>query len=112
VDDLVLTSHEHSLRMGMHRVSHVSRHEDRWRWKLTMEDGREIIAHYRHPFWLAGAGFTELKRLRPGDWLEGAAPGRVRSVAPHDRGPVVKITVEDAHTYCTRGLLTHNAKPR
>lgn len=112
VGDKVLTNHEHNLFMMPAEVIHVSRHEDRWRWKLTMEDGRELIADRRHMMFRDTYGFCPLNELVAGDWLLGPQPGRVLSVAPHDRGPVVKITVRTAHTYVNRGLLSHNAKPR
>ncbi len=50
--------------------------------------------------------------LRPGDYVEGAAPGEALCVEADEAGaPVVKITVAGAHTCCAEGLLSHNMKP-
>jgi hypothetical protein len=55
--------------------------------------------------------WTEIRHLQPGDKVvqhEGFAV--VKSAAHFDHGPIVKIEVQDAHTYLTEGVLSHNIK--
>jgi hypothetical protein len=78
-------------------------------WRLELEDGRVFVGTHNHRVRTAAA-WVELRHLVPGAQLVGVRPGVVRAVAPAGRGPVVRITVEGAHTYQTCGFLSHNIK--
>jgi hypothetical protein len=57
-------------------------------------------------------GWTELRDIQVGSTLESTDGSDITVVAIEPRGinSVVKITVEDAHTYSTSGILSHNIK--
>jgi hypothetical protein len=52
--------------------------------------------------------WVELQNLTIGTTLEGGLS--VVSTSDAGYGPVVKITVEDTHTYYTLGFVSHNIK--
>lgn len=105
---LVRTYHEHSIQQGDYAVEAVSREESQ-RWLLSLEDGRTVEASFDHRV-RTEAGWVEMRNLSPGDTIFGSDPGVVESIRETDIGPVMRITVTDAHTYLTAGLLSHNAK--
>lgn len=82
------------------------------RWRLTTEDGRVLTATPNHRVRLGNMGWTRLDALRKGDRIDGVNPGTVARVEALDVGTVVKLTVRNAQTYMTKGLVSHNAKPR
>jgi intein/homing endonuclease len=56
-------------------------------------------------------GWIEIESLMPGDVIMAHNKlAVVKYVKPHSFGEVVKITVEDAHTYLTEGFVSHNIK--
>lgn len=106
---LVRTVHETTMEPGVFPVEAVSV-ETADRWRLAMVDGREIIASAPHRLHVEGRGWVQVNELEQGDLISGEVPGMVDEAAPLDHGDVVRITVTDAHTYMTEGLLSHNAK--
>jgi len=79
-------------------------------WTLTMEDGRSLDFAANHRF-LTDFAWLELQVLQPGMQLLGSNPGVVKAVAfKKADAEVVKITIADAHTYQSSGLVSHNAK--
>ncbi|WP_163869603.1 Hint domain-containing protein [Myxococcus eversor] len=107
----VLTQHETSLKLDAYQVAAVQRARAHWH-RLTLEDGRSVVASSLHPLFVDGAGWTALSALRAGDTLLGSRPGRVVGVEAVGEGDVVRLTVHGARTYNVQGLLSHNAKPR
>ncbi|WP_237757811.1 phage tail protein [Anaeromyxobacter sp. PSR-1] len=88
-------------------VVYVSRGElDLYR--LTTEDGRSLRVSVGHQF-MTPSGWALVQDMRPGDEILGQPGGVVASVEPDGRGETCRITVRDAHTYLTDGLLSHNA---
>jgi intein/homing endonuclease len=60
---------------------------------------------------LTEEGWIEIERLMPGDIITSHNKlAVVKYTKPHSFGEVVKITVADAHTYLTEGLVSHNVK--
>jgi hypothetical protein len=55
-------------------------------------------------------GWLEINKMTSGQTVIGQPNGIVASAEPYDQGPVVKITVDQAHTYISQGLLSHNIK--
>ncbi|QDE84469.1 hypothetical protein BHS07_24540 [Myxococcus xanthus] len=107
----VLTMHEHERDGGIFEVTHVSRHQAA-RCTLTMMDGRVLVVTPDHRWRTFERGWTRTDELRPGETVDGVAPGRVARVVPSAAGDVMKITVRFARTYVVQGLLAHNLKPR
>jgi hypothetical protein len=85
--ETVWTQHEHTLEWGAYKVlkSQIVPCDDVW-------EAQGIRASGDHRLWLNG-------------WK------RVRDIgAPSDPAKVVRLTVEDAHTYYSAGVLSHNIK--
>jgi hypothetical protein len=78
-------------------------------WELVLADGRRLTFSGNHRF-MTSDGWTELWTLTTGTMLYGTQPGEVLSISEIGVLPVVKITVGEAHTYETSGLLSHNIK--
>jgi hypothetical protein len=77
----------------------------------------EIVASGGHPFWVAGRGWVNARRLEPGMLLhgvDGAVP--IESVRIEEEGnqPVYNLVVEDFHDYFAgeAHLLLHDITPR
>jgi hypothetical protein len=93
---------------GKHRVEAASTHASP-RLRLTMEDGRELVTSPDH-YLMTTTGWVHTKDLKPAHVIVGQTVGQVRKVEPAEAGPVVKMTIDGAHTYISEGLLSHNAK--
>lgn len=91
VGDRVRTKHEETMRWGSYRVSAVAIVE-RPVFKVRLK-GRELVASEGHRLWVDGA-WVRIETL-------GTEAGTAR---------VVQITVDDAHTYISNGILSHNLK--
>lgn len=105
----VYTRHETTNEWGSYPVSAVEMSEDT-RWEVLLEDGRSFVGSSNHRVH-TGNDWTEINALKAGDKLvQPEGVGIVKSSTKLDHGPVVKITVEDAHTYISEGFLSHNVK--
>lgn len=93
VGDLIHTRHEATLEWGNFPVSAMAVAPDEPLFKAVI-GGKELRGTALHRIWVAGAWHT-LSEL-------GRSAGR---------GDVAKITVTDAHTYISNGILSHNIKP-
>lgn len=109
--DEVFTQREEDLCWGSYKVlaCEVATAD---RWRLELEDGRELVATPNHRLHVEGHGWVELDSLEPGQTLTGLTPGVVHRVSKADHGEVVHVTIEGASTYQTAGLLSHNIKSR
>lgn len=104
----VYTQHETTKEWGEYPVTAVS-FENANRWQVVVDD-TTFVGSANHRM-LTEEGWIEIERLMPGDII--TAHGKlavVKYAKPHSFGEVVKITVADAHTYLTEGLLSHNIK--
>lgn len=77
------------------------------RWTVRLSDRREIVVSPDHPFELA-SGWIRTDELKLGDQILGEEPGIVVSVEPRDIGPVVRLTVNEGHSFSLMGLSSHN----
>ena len=107
VGDVVRTQHEHTLAWGDHPVTHTEIIPNAQRLKIKFED-TEIICSYDHKFFDKVDSWVTAKDVKFRDILSGKV---VKSVEQVESGPVVMITIEDAHTYICQGLLSHNKSP-
>ena len=104
----VYTKHETQNVWGSYKVVSKEMSTDE-RWKVLFDDGTEFAGTYNHRVFTTD--WCEIRNLVPGDKVlkpEGFLT--VVSSTHLDNGDVVKITVEDAHTYLTEGFLSHNVK--
>jgi hypothetical protein len=81
-------------------------------WALTIQGRADLSLSFkeRHRFRTA-RGWTEVQDLVPGDEIMGTNGGIVQSIAQAPDGNVVRITVDQVHSYQTSGLLSSNIKP-
>jgi hypothetical protein len=78
---------------------------------VVFNDGSRIVTSPGHRFLVSGGtGYVPVDELRAGDLIAGRVSKVVKQVTGYEAGDVVKITVRDAHTYVSDGLMSHNAK--
>ena len=106
VGDIVHTQHETTLEWGDHAVSHVSIIPNSKRLKLIF-DTTEIVCSLSHKMYVDNKGWVEAKEIEFNDVISGHT---LKDVLEWETGDVVKITVEEAHTYIAAGLLSHNKR--
>jgi len=105
---LVYTQHETTKEWGEYPVTAVS-FENANRWQVVVDD--TIFVGSANHRMLTEEGWIEIERLMPGDIITSHNKlAVVKYAKPHSFGEVVKITVADAHTYLTEGLVSHNVK--
>ena len=105
----VYTRHETTNEWGVYPVTAMEMGEDN-RWEVVLEDGRIFVGTFNHRV-RTDDNWTEIRNLKIGDKLvQPEGFGIVKSNKELDHGPVVKITVADAHTYISEGFLSHNVK--
>lgn len=106
----VYTKHETTGVWGNYKVTNVTSMED-YRWVVICDDDSKFIGTFNHRF-LTDKGWVELNKLEPNDNIITFDDNKVRvvSVNNYDMGEVIKITVEDAHTYVCENLVSHNVK--
>ena len=108
VGDVIRTQHETTLAWGDHPVTHVSIVHDVPRLKIELGDV-EFVCSLDHKFFKAAGEWVTAKDVVLGDMLSGHT---VRSLTQANVGDVVRITVNEAHTYICEGLLSHNKSPQ
>jgi hypothetical protein len=105
----VYTRHEITNEWGVYPVTAMEMGEDE-RWEVALEDGRTFVGTFNHRVH-TGDDWTEIRNLKAGDKLvQPDGFGIVKSSKHLDHGPIVKITVDKAHTYISEGFLSHNMK--
>ena len=108
IGDVIRTQHETTLAWGDHPVTHVSIVPNVPRLKIELGDVK-FVCSLDHKFFKAAGEWVTAKDVVFGDMLSGHT---VRSLTQADVGDVVRITVDDAHTYICEGLLSHNKSPQ
>lgn len=107
VGDIVRTQHEDTLEWGEHKVTYVHIKESE---KLILTfDHTEFVCSTTHKFYVEGKGWIEVNQMEIGDFVIGLDQShKLLEVKEGTYGDVVVIQVEDAHTYISEGLLSHN----
>lgn len=106
VGDIVKTKHEDGLEDTVANV-YQKKIYDSTRVKATIGD-KEIICSHGHRFYVDNKqAFIAVKDLENGDILSGK---EFTLLEEYSNGPVVKISVENAQTYISEGILSHNIK--
>ena len=107
VGDVVRTQHEDTLEWGEHEVTYVQI-KDSEKLVLTF-DHIEFICSTSHKFYVEGKGWTEVNQMEIGDFVIGLDQSHeLLEVKEGTYGEVVVIQIEEAHTYISEGLLSHN----
>jgi hypothetical protein len=104
VGDLVHTQHEDTLKWGDYPVEAVKIIPDQKRLSFVFDDGVELVCSLSHKFYLNNT-WVEAKDIKVNDILTNK---KVTEVKPYENGDVVLITITDAHTYISEGILSHN----
>jgi len=107
VGDVVRTQHEDTLEWGEHKVTYVHIKESE---KLILTfDHTEFVCSTTHKFYVEGKGWIEVTQMEIGDFVVGVDKSyELLEVKEGTYGDVVVIQIEDAHTYISEGLLSHN----
>jgi len=101
----VKTYHEETMEYGDYSVSFFK--------TLTCKrillkfDHVDFVCSESHKFYLNNT-WIKAKELKVGDVVSGH---KLEKISDYDIGEVVKITVDDAHTYICENLLSHNKSP-
>jgi hypothetical protein len=107
--DKVMGYHEAESRWGGFRVSAVARGMNHL-YRVELESGIRMDFARNHRLLDTNNNWLRVDSLRVGTKLFGRLGGVVKAVEDIGWGEVIKITVEDAQTYDTCGLLNHNIK--
>jgi len=108
VGDVVRTQHEHTLEWGDYPVTHVSVVPNAARFKFKFDDV-DFVCSLDHKFFKAADKWVDAKDVRVGNMISGQT---IRGIEQAKVGDVIRITIDDAHTYICEGLLSHNKSPK
>lgn len=106
----VRAHHEKTLDFGKYEVTHVKSIQDAKRIQITF-DHVDFVCSLDHKFFMDGE-WVRAGDLEVGDFV-GLDPNRfeVLDISEFDSGEVIKITVDEAHTYICEDILSHNKLP-
>jgi hypothetical protein len=114
VGDVLFAMHENTHEFGLYPVEHAEEVQQP-KAVVTFHDGSTMTTSHSHKFFMTNGAWKQVYQIDVGDVVK-AAPGEmdktVTEVIPVNDGPVMKITVKDAHTYISEGLISHNMKAR
>jgi hypothetical protein len=114
VGDVLFAMHENTHEFGLYPVEHAEEVQQP-KAVVTFHDGSTMTTSHSHKFFMTNGSWKQVYQIDVGDVVK-AAPGEmdktVTEVTPISDGPVMKITVKDAHTYISEGLISHNMKAR
>jgi hypothetical protein len=102
--DFVKTQHENTLEWGVYPVVYKELIPSAKRLKIVFDD-TEFIGSYDHKFFVSVDNWKKAEDLKVGDIVSGHT---IKSIQDHEDGPVVFITIKDAHSYICQDLLSHN----
>ena len=110
VGDMVWTRHEISGLYDSYPVTAVEIVQQS-RVSIQFDDGTDMIVSDTHKFLMCDLTWKQVFQMTPGDAITGIDISKsIVSLKPLGVGPVVKITVDQAHTYIAGGLISHNVK--
>jgi len=108
VGDMVWTRHEITGVYDSYPVTFVGIIEQP-RVRIQFDDGIDMIVSDTHKFLMSDLSWKQVFQLASGDIVTGVECNKtVANIESIGIGPVVKITVEQAHTYVAAGLISHN----
>lgn len=101
----VRTQHERTLEWGNYKVINVDYMHD-YRVEIVF-DHVNFVCSLTHRFYNQNNQWVSAFNIQQNDVINGHT---VKEVKYLGKGDVIKITVEDAHTYVCEGMLSHNIK--
>lgn len=110
VGDMIYTMHETTREYGMFKVL-MADHIEQEKLKISFVDGSDIIVSDSHKFLMNTNEWKQSYNLSIGEVIKGMEENKeIASIEKIGSGTVVKFEIEDAHTYISDGLISHNAK--
>jgi hypothetical protein len=110
VGDTVWTRHETTGVFDNYPITFVET-EQQPKVKIFFDDDSNMIVSDTHKFLMWNLVWKQIFQLLPGDVIKGLDVNKtIVDIEPFGVGPVVKITVDQAHTYIAGGLVSHNVK--
>ena len=110
VGDTVWTRHESTGVPGHYIITAVEI-DQQPRIRIRFEDGTDMIVSDTHKFLTWDLAWRQVFQLAVGDTIKGLDVNKtIASMESIGVGPVVKMTVDQAHTYIAGGLISHNVK--
>lgn len=108
--DMIWTMHEHSHEYGYFKVTHAEEVEQP-KVKFIFDDDSHVIVSLSHRFLGVNSQWVEARALRHGDQIESLNKAkRVISIEKQGVGTVIKLEIDQAHTYIANGCISHNVK--
>jgi hypothetical protein len=108
VGDMIYTMHEKTKEFGMFRVMEASPIEQE-KFDITFTDGTSIKVSDTHQFFMSNEEWMRAYNLTEGMVIKGLESDKViESIESIGIGTVIKFEIEDAHTYISNGLISHN----
>ena len=111
---MLRSMHEDTLEYGNYPISAISTIEQP-RFEVTFNDGHKMIVSVSHKFFTDKQEWIALNELEEGSkvHLHSEDKPKFKSIMIKKEigiGNVIKMTVQDAHTYISEGVLSHNKK--
>jgi hypothetical protein len=110
VGNRVWTRHETTGEFNNYAITAVEIVEQP-RVQIQFDDGTDMIVSDTHKFLMQDLEWRQVFQLSAGNIIKGSVVDKtIAGMEPIGVGPVVKITVDRAHTYIAGGLISHNTK--
>jgi len=110
VGNRVWTQHETTGEFGNYSITAVEIIKQP-RVQIFFNDGTDMIVSDTHKFLMQDSTWRQVFQLSVGDTIKGLVIDKsIVGMESIGVGPVVKITVNPAHTYIAGGLISHNTK--
>lgn len=110
VGDFVYTIHETTGEYGEYEVVHAELIEQE-KLLIIFDDNTEIKVSDTHKFLMIDGEWKQSYKLLIGDSIRGIDFNKViKSIDKIGIGLVIKFEINDAHTYISAGLISHNLK--
>ena len=110
VGDTVWTRHESTGVPGNYAITAIEIVQQP-RVRIQFDDGTDMIVSDTHKFLTWDLAWRQVFQLAVGDTIKGLDINKtIASMEAIGIGPVVKMTVDQAHTYIAGGLISHNVK--
>ena len=108
IGDMLYTMHEHSFKYGDFPVVAMEIIQQPKR-LLKFDTGHSMLVSESHKYLMEDKSWKEVKDIVPKESIWSlASTVQIESIEDAGFGDVVKLTVDDAHTYVADGLISHN----
>ena len=108
VGDKVYTMHETTKEFGFFEIIEATPITEE-KLKITFTDNSEITVSDSHKFYMANEEWKRSYKLEVGESIKGYIEDKtIANIESIGIGTVIKFEIEDAHTYISNGLISHN----